>query len=122
MIGRLALFDVLVRLGDKNTALIKAAAWMPHWRKVSIQRPAGTEGPAARLVRMMIDTDAAEARKILCVPQRGGAAAAADRWQENLCPMTPVDTVGFDFAAAKSTLSRTGTHVDEQPGSQPEPR
>ncbi len=32
-VGRLALFDVLVQIGDKTTALSKAASWLGHWRK-----------------------------------------------------------------------------------------
>ena len=56
-IGRLALFDVLVQIGDKTTALSKAASWIGHWRKVSIHRAAGSEIPSARLVRMMMAVD-----------------------------------------------------------------
>lgn len=72
-IGRLALFDVLVQTGDKTLALSKAASWIGHWRKVSIHRPAGSEVPSARLVRMMMAVDEAAARRIICRAQRNEA-------------------------------------------------
>jgi Flp pilus assembly protein TadD len=69
-IGRLALFDVLVQTGDPTTALGKAAAWIGHWRKVSIHRPAGSEIPSARLVRMMMAVDETATRRLICQVQR----------------------------------------------------
>ena len=79
IIGRLALFDILVKLGDRKTALAKAAGWMPNWRKTSIHRPAGPEEvPAARLARMMAAVDGAQARDIMCGPQRRKSHSPAD--------------------------------------------
>lgn len=69
-LGRLALFDVLVQTGDTTAALGKAAAWIGHWRKVGIHRPAGSEIPSARLVRMMMAVDEAAARRLICQAQR----------------------------------------------------
>src|SRR5262249_31214768 len=62
-VGRLALFDVLVQIGDRSTALNKGASWTVYWRKASQQRPAGSGLPSARLVRMMMALDEAAARK-----------------------------------------------------------
>ena len=75
MLGRLALFDVLVQLGDKRMALAKAAAWIPNWRKTSMHRPAGPEAPAERLVRMMMTADEPAARKIICDAKRSRTAS-----------------------------------------------
>jgi Flp pilus assembly protein TadD len=72
-IGRLALFDVLVQTGDTAAALGKAAAWIGHWRKVSIHRPAGSEIPSARLVRMMMAVDEPATRRLICQVQRNEA-------------------------------------------------
>jgi Flp pilus assembly protein TadD len=83
MLGRLALFDVLVQLGDKPTALAKAATWIPNWRKVSMRRPAGPEVPAARLVRMMMTADEPAARKIICEAQRGEPGSAGGAQDPN---------------------------------------
>jgi Flp pilus assembly protein TadD len=69
-IGRLALFDVLVQTGDTAAALDKAAAWIGHWRKVSIHRPAGSEIPATRLIRMMMAVDETATRRLICQVQR----------------------------------------------------
>ena len=70
IIGRMALFDVLVQTGDKTTALTKGASWIGYWRKVSIHRQAGADGPAARLVRMMFAVDEIAARQLICEMQR----------------------------------------------------
>ena len=77
-IGRLALFDVLVQTGDTATALGKAAAWIGHWRKVSIHRPAGSEIPSTRLIRMMMAVDETATRRLICEAQRNEAAAPGD--------------------------------------------
>jgi Flp pilus assembly protein TadD len=72
-VGRIALFDVLVQIGDKTAALNKAASWIGNWRKASIHRAAGGETPSARLIRMMMAVDAAAARRLICEAQRGEA-------------------------------------------------
>jgi hypothetical protein len=77
-IGRIALFDVLVQIGDKTTALTKAASWIGYWRKASIHRAAGSEIPAARLVRMMLAVDETAARRLICEVHRSEAPAPAD--------------------------------------------
>ena len=69
-VGRFALFDVLVQIGDKTTALNKGASWTVYWRKASMHRPAGPSLPAARLIGMMIALDEPAARKAICDVQR----------------------------------------------------
>jgi tetratricopeptide (TPR) repeat protein len=69
-VGRLVLFDVLVQIGDKTTALSKAASWIGYWRKASIHRTASAELPSTRLIRMMIAVDEEAARKLICDVQR----------------------------------------------------
>jgi len=93
MIGRLALFDLLVQLGDTQTALVKVAAWISNWRKVSIHLPGGPEVSLARLVRMMMAVDAVVARRILCAtPQDGLSLDAIERLQDLACS-APADDV-----------------------------
>ncbi len=75
-IGRLALFDVLVQIGDKTAALNRAASWMGYWRKVSIHRAAGAEIPSARLIRMMMAADEEAARRLICEVQRNELPAS----------------------------------------------
>ena len=70
IVGRFALFDVLVQIGDKTTALNKGASWTIYWRKVSVHRSAGTDLPATRLIRMMMALDEPAARKAICAVQR----------------------------------------------------
>jgi tetratricopeptide (TPR) repeat protein len=65
-LGRLALFDMLVQIGDKTTALNKAASWLGYWRKAGSHRVAGSDIPAARLVRMMMAADQTLARRLMC--------------------------------------------------------
>jgi len=77
-VGRIALFDVLVQIGEKDEALTKAASWIGYWRKVSIHRASGTEAPAIRLIRMMMAVDEEAARRLICAVQRGAAAASAE--------------------------------------------
>jgi Flp pilus assembly protein TadD len=74
-IGRLALFDVLVQIGDKTAALNKAASWIGYWHKASIHRAAGSEIPSARLIHMMMAVDERAARRLICAVQRSGAPA-----------------------------------------------
>jgi tetratricopeptide (TPR) repeat protein len=69
-VGRIALFDVLVQIGDKTAALNKAASWIGYWRKASIHRPTGGETPSSRLIRMMMAVDAVAARRLICEAQR----------------------------------------------------
>jgi len=72
-VGRIALFDVLVQIGDKTAALNRAASWIGYWRKASIHRPSGGETPSARLIRMMMAVDPAATRKLICEAQRNEA-------------------------------------------------
>jgi tetratricopeptide (TPR) repeat protein len=89
-IGRLALFDVLVQIGDKAAALNKAASWIGYWHKASIHRAAGSEAPSARLIRMMMAVDETAARKLICEVQRNGAPAPGtdDPTQEAACELS----------------------------------
>ena len=89
-LGRLALFDVLVQIGDKTTALSKAASWIGHWRKAGFHRATGSEFPSARLVRMMMAADEALARRLICETQRDAAPA-----QEAACdPAADIEATG----------------------------
>ena len=69
-VGRFALFDVLVQIGDRTTALSKGASWTVYWRKASLHRPPGSDLPAVRLIRMMLALDEPAARKAICDVQR----------------------------------------------------
>jgi tetratricopeptide (TPR) repeat protein len=81
-IGRLALFDVLVQIGDKTAALNRAASWIGYWHKASIHRGAESEVPSARLIRMMMTVDERAARRLICEVQRNAAAAPRDESDE----------------------------------------
>jgi tetratricopeptide (TPR) repeat protein len=103
MIGRLALFDLLVHLGDTQTALVKVAAWIPNWRKGSIHPPGGPEVSLARLVRMMMAVDAVVARRILCAtPQDGSSLAAIGRSQDLACPAPAGDFPAGELVAVSA--------------------
>jgi Flp pilus assembly protein TadD len=107
-IGRIALFDVLVQIGDKTTALTKAASWIGYWRKASIHRAAGSEIPSARLVRMMLAVDETAARRLICEAQRSEAPGAADdgRAPDGNCEVTmPAAEADTDTPADVATPS-----------------
>src|SRR5262245_61117202 len=90
-LGRLALFDVLVQIGDKTTALDKAASWIGYWRKAGMHR-AAFDNPSARLIRMMLAADEVAARRIICDPQRtDGPSRAA---QEAACSTWELEANG----------------------------
>ena len=108
MIGRLALFDLLVQLGDTQTALAKVAVWIQNWRKASIHLPGWPEVSLTRLVRMMMAVDAVVARRILCAtPQDGSSLAAIQRLQDLACP-APANDVPAGEAVAVATTGQAG--------------
>jgi tetratricopeptide (TPR) repeat protein len=76
ILGRLALFDLLVQVGDKTEALTRGASWFGYWRKAGAHRGAGQDLPAGRLIRMMIAVDEPMARKLICEAQRDEQAAS----------------------------------------------
>lgn len=121
IVGRLALFELMVRLGEKTTALERAAGWLQHWHKVSLHRPAGTEVPAARLARMMINTDVDEARRLLC-GEAGGEAP--NPRNDSLCALVPVQggINNLGIAAADSGTKGIGANGDERASSQSDSR
>jgi hypothetical protein len=111
-VGRIALFDVLVQIGDKTTALTKAASWIGYWRKVSIHRAAASEIPSARLVRMMLAVDETAARRLICQVQRSEAPGPADDEQapdddhcEVTMPAAQTDTDTSTTAAPTNSAS-----------------
>jgi tetratricopeptide (TPR) repeat protein len=115
-VGRIALFDVLVQIGDKTTALTKAASWIGYWRKVSIHRAAVSEIPSARLVRMMLAVDETAARRLICQVQRGEAPGPADDQQapdddhcEVTMPAAQTDTDTSTTAAPTNSVSTAET-------------
>jgi tetratricopeptide (TPR) repeat protein len=79
ILGRLALFDVLVQIGDKTTALTKGASWLGYWHKAGMRRAAAQDLPAGRLVRMMIAVDEPMARKLICASEHDEAQALPGR-------------------------------------------
>jgi len=115
-VGRIALFDVLVQIGDKTTALTKAASWIGYWRKVSIHRAAVSEIPSARLVRMMLAVDETAARRLICQVQRGEAPGPADDQQapdddhcEVTMPAAQTDTDTSTTAAPTNSVTTAET-------------
>jgi tetratricopeptide (TPR) repeat protein len=100
-VGRLALFDVLVQIGDKTTALNKGAAWIGYWRKSSLHRAAASDIPAARLMRMMLAADEPVARRLICDAQRADAPTRAA--QDAACEPLDVD---LEPDATGNTMSR----------------
>jgi hypothetical protein len=72
--GRLALFEVLVQIGDKSAALSKAASWIGFWHKARLNRAPGAEATSTRLMRMMLAVDERAARRLICDAQRKAAA------------------------------------------------
>jgi tetratricopeptide (TPR) repeat protein len=81
-VGRLALFDVLVRTGDTTAAMNKALTWIGYWRKPGVHR-GGSENPTRRIVQMMMAADPLVARRVLC--GTAADAAPADTTQEAAC-------------------------------------
>jgi hypothetical protein len=69
-VGRFALFDVLIQIGDRTTAFNKGASWTVYWRKTAAHRMAGADLPATRLIRMMMAIDEPAARRAICDVQR----------------------------------------------------
>src|SRR5262245_39081288 len=89
-IGRLALFDVLVQIGDKTTALNKAAAWLAYWRNVSIHRTAELEIPFARLARLMATVDETAAGRLVCELQSETPARVSHDPSQNVPATTAI--------------------------------
>jgi Flp pilus assembly protein TadD len=102
-IGRLVLFDMLVQIGDKTTALTKAASWIGYWRKFSLHRAAGADVPSARLIRMMMALDEGAARKLLCEVQRSEAPAGTSSDPDGACEVIAPDS---DADAAGNAVTR----------------
>lgn len=119
-VGRIALFDVLVQIGDKTTALTKAASWIGYWRKVSIHRAVGSEIPSARLVRMMLAVDENAARRLICEVQRSEAPGPADddKPSDDNCtiavpsPTAQSDNDGSNNAGATNSLTTAETREE----------
>jgi tetratricopeptide (TPR) repeat protein len=67
-VGRFALYDVLLRIGDTKAAM----AMMERWLMQSRDEPRAREGmgrdfPLERLVRLMAQVDPAETQRVVCV-------------------------------------------------------
>jgi tetratricopeptide (TPR) repeat protein len=106
MFGRLALFELLVDTGETQTALARAAAWLPNWHKASVHRP--VEVPAARLIRMMLAADEAAARKIICAAQLSGALPPLDATLlGEACPATSADAGERSRSAMRKSGARS---------------
>lgn len=104
VVGRLALFDVLVQIGDKKTALTKGASWTVYWRKVSLHHPSSGL-PAARLIRMMLALDEPAARKVICEVQREefGTVGVTAHSPLAACDIEERDSVAEDETAPAGT-------------------
>jgi tetratricopeptide (TPR) repeat protein len=72
-IGRPALFDVMVRLGQSHSAMTAAERWLTRWRAAHVRR--GLRGrefatsrdfPLSRVVEEMSRVDAAETQRVVC--------------------------------------------------------
>jgi tetratricopeptide (TPR) repeat protein len=109
-LGRLALFDMLVQIGDKTTAMTKAAIWLDHWRKPGMQRAAGAAVPAARLVRMMMAADEPLARRLLC------EARAAHGGSEDARNRTDAQATACEAAAVDEATGNTATNAEARDG------
>jgi hypothetical protein len=92
ILGRLALFDVLVQIGDKTEALTRGASWFGYWRKAGAHRASGQDLPSGRLMRMMIAADEPMARKLICEAQRDEQAAAGAQVRSAACETIEPDT------------------------------
>lgn len=90
LIGRIALFDLLTQHGDTQTALAKAARWIPNWRRAALASPTGLDVSPVRLVQRMIATSAPAARQILCATQSGSNNSTDVRLQDLACPDPPM--------------------------------
>jgi len=80
-------------IGDKNTALTKAASWIGFWHKARLNRAAGAEASSARLIRMMLAVDAEAARRLLCDVQLGATPGqpGGDSAQGGACELNLPD-------------------------------
>jgi tetratricopeptide (TPR) repeat protein len=92
ILGRLALFDVLVQIGDRTEALTKGASWLGYWRKSSM-RSRGEDLPAGRLVRMMVTVDEPMTRRLICAAQHDDHEEGPDV-QGTACAMIDSETSG----------------------------
>ncbi len=106
IIGRLALFDVLVQIGDKMTALSKGASWIVYWRKAGLHRAAVPDLPAARLTGMMMALDETAARKFICQVQREDLAGPDVNGQlpDAACDVKDTDSDGVPVSTGVTSV------------------
>jgi hypothetical protein len=65
--GRLALFDVMLRLGEPKPAMALAEHWLSRGHDAGLNRGlAGRNFPLARLVQLMVNVDPDETSRIVC--------------------------------------------------------
>jgi hypothetical protein len=119
MLGRLALFDLLVQLGDKRAAFARAATWISKWRKASLHRPAATDIPVTRLVRMMLAVDVTEASKIICASDAAEAAPLSAALSPGAdCPPRAGEAKAADAQRTRRSgaISKAGARFHERAG------
>ena len=107
-IGRLALFDVLVQIGDKSTALSKGASWtLTGARRAFTVRPTPSP-PVVRLIRLMMALDETAARKAICDVQREefGTISAGAR--------SPLRRLRHRIGLLEIEMSRQYRHVERR--------
>ena len=113
VLGRLALFDMLVKTGETGTALAKAVSWIAQWHYAGIDRDVSGDSSTVRLVRMMMAADVDSTRTLLCDINYQLSLAAEDRVRGALCAMANADAVGVGFAAASGGRRSTGSIRNE---------
>jgi tetratricopeptide (TPR) repeat protein len=65
--GRLALFDILLRLGESNTAMAMAERWLSQRHLSHLDQGfAGRDFPLSRLIQLMAHVDPADTKRIVC--------------------------------------------------------
>jgi tetratricopeptide (TPR) repeat protein len=65
--GRLALFDVLLRLGEPKMAMAMAEHWLSRWHSAHLNLGlAGRDFPLGHLIQAMAHVDPADTRRIVC--------------------------------------------------------
>jgi tetratricopeptide (TPR) repeat protein len=113
VLGRFALFDMLVKTGEADTALTKAVSWIAQWHFIGIDRDVTGDASTARLVQMMMAVDVNATRTLLCDINYQLSLVAEDRVRGALCAMANADAVGVGFAAASGGRRRAGTIRNE---------
>jgi hypothetical protein len=108
MIGRLALFDLLVYSGDTQSAFAKVAAWIPNWRAARTSQLTELEASLTRLARTMTAVDAAASSRILCeLPENRALTAVSEQLPDFECPL-PANSIPVGELVPEPAMVRAG--------------